>query len=160
MVKEKLDLALGELQTVEARITDLQANLGSMQRRKLELESNIDLCSVKLHRAQSLLGGLGGEKVRWQAIADEMGLRYAHLIGDVLVSSGIIAYLGPFTVDLRAQCIHAWVQACKDLGIPSSEDFSFQSPSFLTAAVWVWYSLPSACVNELPPDSGLGLIVE
>ena len=35
-----------------------------MVQKKKDLEANIDLCSKKLDRAEKLIGGLGGEKVR------------------------------------------------------------------------------------------------
>ena len=61
----------------------------------------MDLCEKKLERAEQLLGGLGGEKARWISQAAQLGERYVALIGDVLVSSGIVAYLGAFTRPFR-----------------------------------------------------------
>ena len=48
-----------------------------------------------------LLGGLGGEKDRWSNAAKELGERYVNLTGDVLVSAGLVAYLGAFTSAFR-----------------------------------------------------------
>ena len=61
----------------------------------------VDLCSKKLVRAEQLIGGLGGEKDRWSKIAHDLGILYNNLAGDVLVSSGIVAYLGAFTSHYR-----------------------------------------------------------
>ena len=33
--------------------------------------------------------------------------------GDVLISSGVIAYLGAFTAAFRKRCTQDWTQACK-----------------------------------------------
>jgi dynein heavy chain len=44
---------------------------------------------------------LGGEKVRWKELADQLAQDQEKLIGDVLLSSGIIAYLGGFTALFR-----------------------------------------------------------
>ena len=52
-------------------------------------------------RAEQLIGGLGGEKDRWSKIAKDLGLLYDNLAGDVLVSSGVVAYLGAFTSSYR-----------------------------------------------------------
>ncbi len=57
----------------------------------------VDLCSKKLVRAEQLIGGLGGEKDRWSKIGKELGVLYDNLAGDILVSSGVVAYLGAFT---------------------------------------------------------------
>ena len=54
------------------------------------------MCTIKLERAEQLIGGLGGERTRWMAAAVDLGNQYGNLIGDVLIASGIIAYLGAF----------------------------------------------------------------
>lgn len=46
-----------------------------MQRKKASLETNIDICSKKLDRAEKLIGGLGGEKERWGKAAHDLGER-------------------------------------------------------------------------------------
>ena len=53
-------------------------------------------------RAEKLIGGLGGEKTRWSQAAKDLSQLYDNLTGDVLVSSGIVAYLGAFTSAFRS----------------------------------------------------------
>lgn len=72
-----------------------------MTQKKKELETNIDICEKKLDRAEKLIGGLGGEKDRWTEAARILGDKYINITGDVLLSSGLVAYLGAFTVDYR-----------------------------------------------------------
>ena len=72
-----------------------------MTAKKKELEHNIMICEQKLDRAEKLIGGLGGEKDRWTEAARVLGDKYDRVTGDVLLSSGVVAYLGPFTVDFR-----------------------------------------------------------
>ena len=64
----------------------------------------VDLCGKKLVRAEKLIGGLGGEKVRWTEAAATLQKIYDNLSGDVLISSGVMAYLGPFTMAFRLVC--------------------------------------------------------
>lgn len=59
------------------------------------------MCSKKLIRAEQLIGGLGGEKDRWSKSAHDLGVTYENLSGDVLISSGVVAYLGAFTSNYR-----------------------------------------------------------
>ena len=40
------------------------------------------MCTVKLDRAQKLISGLGGEKTRWSACAEELGEEYEKLTQD------------------------------------------------------------------------------
>lgn len=51
-------------------------------------------------RAETLLGGLGGEKERWSENAFLLNNSLVNVIGDVLLAAGCVAYLGCFTVDV------------------------------------------------------------
>lgn len=70
-------------------------------KKKKDLEDQIELCSQKLDRAEKLIGGLGGEKTRWSEAAKYLHGLLSNVIGDVLLSAGVVAYLGAFTVDYR-----------------------------------------------------------
>ena len=52
-----------------------------MQKKKLDLETNLDICEKKLVRAEQLIGGLGGEKQRWGEAAKVLGEKYALCVG-------------------------------------------------------------------------------
>ena len=75
-------------------------------------------------RAVTLIDNLGGEKGRWGELAKELKLFYNTLTGDVLVSSGMIAYLGAFTSAYRNDIAKSWVEKCLSKSIPSSPHFS------------------------------------
>ncbi len=49
--------------------------------------------------------GLGGEQKRWEEATVELGKLYNNLIGDILVSSAVISYLGAFTSIYRNEAI-------------------------------------------------------
>ena len=51
-------------------------------------------CTVKLQRADKLIGGLGGERIRWQATVEQMGKDMVNVVGDVVIAAGSIAYSG------------------------------------------------------------------
>ena len=70
----------------------------------------VDLCAKKLERAEKLIGGLGGEKQRWTEAADNFQQIYDNLLGDVLIAAAFVAYLGPFTLAFREECIAEWMQ--------------------------------------------------
>ena len=65
------DLCLFHTDKLEALNEQFQA----MQAKKENLETNIDICTKKLERAEKLIGGLGGEKDRWSQAAEELGER-------------------------------------------------------------------------------------
>lgn len=108
----KLNAKRSELSAVEKRLADLQATFQEMTDKKAQLEFQVDLCAKKLGRAEKLIGGLGGEKDRWEVAATNLQNTYDNLVGDVLISAGVIAYLGPFTLAFRDGCTQDWVKIC------------------------------------------------
>ena len=79
-----------------------------MTKKKKDLEDNIELCSQKLDRAEKLIFGLGGERARWSEMAVNLGSRLINITGDVLLASGMVAYLGAFNVVFRKSIISDW----------------------------------------------------
>ncbi len=77
------------------------------------MNCQVENCAMKLERAKKLIGGLGGEKDRWTVAAANLQGVYDNLLGDVLISAGVIAYLGPFTLAFREECTTDWVRICK-----------------------------------------------
>ena len=84
-----------------------------MTLKKDSLEKQAELCANKLHRAEELIGGLGGERRRWSEVASSLNMTCENLTGDVLVASGVCAYLGAFTAKYRDDCIKDWISFCK-----------------------------------------------
>jgi len=56
---------------------------------------------IKISRAEKLISGLGGEKVRWTQNVKDLSETYDNIVGDVLLSAGVVAYLGPFEMAYR-----------------------------------------------------------
>jgi dynein heavy chain len=81
-------------------------------------------CEQKLIRAESLITGLGGEKTRWKGESIRLGEVYVNLTGDVLIASGMIAYLGAFTSVFRSELAAEWVNLCEEKEIPNAGAFS------------------------------------
>jgi len=169
--KEALRVAEGELAVAmeglekkRAALREVQDNLAKLQdkfeentRKKEDLEKQVDLCSKKLVRAEQLIGGLGGEKDRWSKIAHDLGILYNNLAGDVLVSSGIVAYLGAFTSNYRQDQAALWIEDCKRFGILCSTELSLTSTLGDAVKIRDWN------IAGLPTDSFSienGIIVE
>ena len=62
-----------------------------------DLSAEIEDCGKKLIRAEKMIGGLEGEKVRWTETVRILGEKQTLLIGDCLVAAGMVSYAGPFT---------------------------------------------------------------
>ena len=133
------------LQEVTDKLQTLNDEFAECMREKKKLEDQIDHCMQKLDRAEKLLGGLGGEKTRWSETARNLGASLGNMIGDVLLASGVVAYLGAFTVDYRNNLIDEWYTSCKSMAIPCGEKFSLMDilgePVEIRA--WMIHGLPA-----------------
>ncbi|KAF6265404.1 dynein heavy chain 6 [Scenedesmus sp. NREL 46B-D3] len=144
---EGLAAKKAELGAVVAALDALHDKLAAMQARKQQLEEEVALCQKKLERATKLIGGLGGEKTRWQQVAKKLATDYTHLTGDVLLSAGCIAYLGPFTAAYRERAINQWVERCRSAYIPCSANFR------LVGVLGEPVTIRSWLLDGLPNDS-------
>ena len=108
------------LQGVIDRLKSLNDNLQELTDKKTRLSNEVKSCSQQLERAQTLLGGLGGEKQRWTDVVTQLESSLFNLTGDVLISAGVIAYLGAFTKNYRQEAIESWVGKMRDEKIPCS----------------------------------------
>ncbi|CAF0708408.1 unnamed protein product [Brachionus calyciflorus] len=121
VLNKALNEKQSQLREVESKLETLRQELQDTTDKKNNLEKEVDLCGKKLVRAQKLIGGLGGEKTRWTAAAENLQNIYDNLLGDVLISSGVIGYLGPFTATFRDECIRDWIKMSKSKKIACSE---------------------------------------
>ncbi|KAK6177269.1 hypothetical protein SNE40_015399 [Patella caerulea] len=144
---DMLNTKRAELAAVEKRLADLKASFQEMTDKKEKLEFQVDLCGKKLVRAEKLIGGLGGEKERWTKAAELLQITYDNLMGDVLISAGVIAYLGPFTSAFRDSCTVDWVKQCTDRKIPCSQEFSLSKTLGEPIKIQAWN------IAGLPKDS-------
>lgn len=90
---------------------------------------------------------MGGEKDRWADLANTLKEHYETLSGNVLISAGMIAYLGAFTSAYRSKITESWVAECKHKEIPSSKVFSLQQVLGEPVKIREWN------INGLPSDS-------
>ncbi|KAG6975592.1 hypothetical protein JG688_00002237 [Phytophthora aleatoria] len=120
-VMQKLNEKLSQLKEVEDGLAELQRQFDFATKQKENLEYQVDLTGKKLVRASTLIESLGGEKTRWTEFAEQLAVQYSRLTGDVIVSAGVVAYLGPFTSLYRQDAVHDWVARCKQLDIPCSD---------------------------------------
>lgn len=139
---ELLNMKRAELKAVEDRLAKLKKDLDDKIEEQVFLENQVEMCARKLERAEKMIGGLGGEKdrlglcteilffslrfaaachrliiviifFRWLKEAEDLQNTYDNLTGDVLISAGVIAYLGAFTAGFRQDCTKSWTELCK-----------------------------------------------
>ncbi|KAF5288622.1 hypothetical protein FQR65_LT11993 [Abscondita terminalis] len=142
-----LEIKRSMLRAARDRVAKLETTLEAENRKFQRLTDEADLCATKLQRAEELIGGLGGEKERWSNTAMQLGVTYNALTGDILISSGVVAYLGPFTMQFRSRQIEAWVTNLLEMGISCSRDFQLTVVLGEPVVIRQWN------IDGLPTDS-------
>jgi dynein heavy chain, axonemal len=121
-LKEKQDA----LALVLAKIAKLEADFKAANDEKVSLANQVDMCEKKLVRAGKLISGLGGERARWTENVKTLGEELANTLGDVLVSSAVVAYLGVFSAEYRGVYVEEAIVEVKKKGIPCSSVISLE----------------------------------
>ncbi|XP_065834129.1 dynein axonemal heavy chain 7-like [Oscarella lobularis] len=152
--KGELDLAMKDLRAKQAQLKEVQDKLQRLRekfeinmKKKEDLQQQVDKCSMQLERAKKLIGGLGGEKDRWSQAARDLGILYKNLTGDVLISAGVVAYLGAFTSSFRQEQTTLWMKECRAENIPCSAEFSLSTTLGDPVKIRAWN------IAGLPTDS-------
>ncbi|KAL7754356.1 hypothetical protein RI367_000337 [Sorochytrium milnesiophthora] len=143
-----------QLKEVLDRLESLTQQLSALQDKKQQLEKQVETCKDQLDRARKLLDGLGGERQRWTEVVQQLDTTYLNLTGDVLISAGVIAYLGAFTKLYRNGIVTQWIGAAKTSKIACSEQFSLSrvlgDPILIRS--WAIAGLPS---DDFSVDNGI-----
>ena len=114
----KLADAQSRLKAVMDRLEELETNYNGAVKKKEDLAFQVEQCKTRLDSAMKLIGGLGGEEVRWIESVSKMEVDFVNLDGDVLVAAGSISYLGVFTSEYRNVLVKEWTQKIAQLKIP------------------------------------------
>lgn len=133
---------------MEDKIAKLQKDYEAGNAEKEELERQADECRARLTRAEKLIGGLGGERVRWGETVQALTEADINLIGDVLCASGMVSYCGAFTSQYRHELVHEWQEELERLNVPHSKGASLVSIIGDPVQIRNWTSL-----HGLPTDS-------
>lgn len=142
------------LQEVTDKLQTLNDEFAGESKKKKDLEDQIDLCSQKLDRAKKLIGGLGGEKTRWSETAKYLHGLLNNVVGDVILSAGIVAYLGPFTVDYRHRLVQSWTVFSENLQIYCSKNFSLVNTLGEPVVIRAW-NIAGLPVDNYSVENGI-----
>mmetsp|Transcript_4972 Transcript_4972/g.18687 ORF Transcript_4972/g.18687 Transcript_4972/m.18687 type:complete len:4187 (-) Transcript_4972:2731-15291(-) len=129
--EEALTVAKGKLEEKRANLKEIEQNVEKLQhayedaiQRKKDLNTEIKQTEERLERAERLLDLLGSERVRWTESVEKLQVDYDNLIGDILLASASVAYLGPFNQKYRDILLSTWMRECVELKIPVGQDFT------------------------------------
>ena len=147
LMMDALASSKATLQAVQDRVAELRRKLQEAVDEKENLAFQVDKCGKQLARAEKLIGGLGGERVRWAEAVVSLTTRCENVCGDVLISSAVVAYLGIFTGSFRDDAISQWIQDLKKMKIPCSDTVSLSAVLGDPVKIRTWN------INGLPRDA-------
>jgi dynein heavy chain len=147
LMMDALAASKATLQAVQDKVAELKRKLQEAVDEKESLAFQVDKCGKQLARAEKLIGGLGGERVRWAEAVVSLTTRCENVCGDVLISSAVVAYLGIFTGSFREDAISQWIQDLKKMKIPCSDVVSLAAVLGDPVKIRTWN------INGLPRDA-------
>lgn len=106
-----------ELDLKQASLSDLQKHLQDERNEHDRLKANFEQCSKRLQRATEIVTLFDGEKEAWQLAMREIRVKVDSLVGDVIVSSGMVCYLGQFSEHQRNGQVDKWTGKCAEFGL-------------------------------------------
>ncbi len=137
---------LNEKKTLLASLKQ-QSEVAEAQRKKLTQE--IEVTKKKIERARELLDQLKTENKRWNEQWTSLQERYKNVLGDMLISSGIVAYMGAFPASYRESCTESWKELLTKFAIQRSNSFSLFNAlgDPLQKLVWQKQKLPTDSIS-------------
>jgi len=125
-----------KLEGANKQLTGIRAKVGELQARVAALEENLmkatqdkngaiaqaDKTQQKADLADRLVNGLSSENKRWGTAITEFAVMEEKLVGDVLLASSFVSYLGPFNSKFRfALFYEKWEKDVIERAIPMTE---------------------------------------
>jgi dynein heavy chain len=161
VMKEKLDVVMAALsekqkmvREINAELDDLNATGAKLVAKAKQLDEDINDCKLKLVRAEKMIGGLEGEKVRWTETVADLSQQLEMVNGDALVAAGMISYAGPFTAEYRDAMETMWRTNIKKFGIKVTQGVTMKKVlgHDVTIRQWNVAGLPS---DNLSVENGI-----
>ncbi|KAJ7313213.1 hypothetical protein JRQ81_004492 [Phrynocephalus forsythii] len=134
------------LREVAEKLEMLKKEYEEKLAQKEELRKKSEEMEIKLDRADKLVSGLAGERVRWEETVKGLEEDLGYLVGDCLMAAAFVSYMGPFLSNYRDEIVsHIWIKQIRELHVPCSPRFTCDS--FLSnptiVRTWNIQGLPS-----------------
>lgn len=90
-----------EVRKLNEKVDGLKKQLAAAEEQKRIVEDDAMKCQNKLTAAEKLVNGLSGENKRWGENVQFLQTNIKSVIGDVLLASEFVSYIGAFSAKLR-----------------------------------------------------------
>ena len=151
LTAEEWEKSKKELVEIEAKRDELEDKFKKQNMEKDSLKQMIIECQSKFVRAQELSEMLKGEKKSWAEAIKRLKEENQNLFGDVVLSAGFLAYLGPFPAAFRKKILNqVWIPMLTDKQISCTTEYSLPKAIANQVEVLQWHikGLPSDSISE------------
>lgn len=97
-----------EVLSAENKINQLQQEYAVLISEKENIKSEMMKVADKVNRSSSLINNLSSERIRWDDSSQSFKFQLATMVGDVLISSAFLSYIGFFDHFYRKVITNTW----------------------------------------------------
>ena len=97
--------AKAAVEAVEKRLAVLEERFVGATEEKVKVEAEATACQERLALAERLVNGLSSENARWSSEIEKLKEKATTLVGDCMLASGFVSYVGAFDQETRD---HLW----------------------------------------------------
>ena len=97
-----------QVKAINDKLAALNQQENDLKTKKKNIQEEMEDCAKKLVRADSMIGGLQGEKVRWTETVSRLTHEQKMIVGDCLIAAGMVSYAGPFSAQYREALEKLW----------------------------------------------------
>jgi dynein heavy chain len=146
VANQELGEAEAELNAKEAELKGLNDEYAAAMAEAQKTQDEADATKAKMDAANKLIGGLGGEKIRWTAQSKEFAATIRRLVGDTAMACAFLSYCGPFNAIFRKKLLEELFKGdCVQRSLPVSD--TMNPVTFIcdetTVGSWALEGLPT-----------------
>merc|ERR1711871_173533 len=120
--EDSLRVVEEEVAAIESKLKELQDSFLEATAAKAKVEAEAEACQSRLSLAERLVGGLASENARWSKDIDSFQEQGTTLVGDCMLASAFVSYIGAFDAPNRFDLWRdIWLPDLSSRDIPVSD---------------------------------------
>ncbi|EGG20698.1 cytoplasmic dynein heavy chain [Cavenderia fasciculata] len=151
-LKTKQEELVNTIDSLNSSINTYKDEYATLIRDTESIKVEMIKVKTKVDRSIALLENLNSERGRWESQSENFQVQMATVVGDVVLASAFLAYIGFFDQHFRAELMRKWMDRLEMVGIKFKPELSV--PDFLSRPEerlqWQANSLPAddLCVEN------------
>jgi dynein heavy chain 1 len=122
--EDKADKLNAIINQLEASITKYKQEYAELISQAQIIKSDLNSVESKVQRSVALLNSLSNEQTRWDSSSESFKVQMSTIVGDVILSSALMAYGGYYDQAMRNSLFNTWVSHLHNANIKFKEDLA------------------------------------